>query len=66
MVPRDEERDRFVKKAEGREAGVADLLELYIRTEQVHSAASRALEEQTIAVASNTTNRTQPQRAHLG
>lgn len=66
MASKDQERENFLREAEGREAGVIDLLELYSRVEKIYSTASRALEEQNVTVASNSTNRTQPQRAHLG
>lgn len=53
-----EEHEALVRAAEAREAGVADLLSLYARVEEVYAAASRALEEQQIA---STTNAANPQ-----
>lgn len=56
-MPRaEEEREALVRAGEAREAGVADLLDFYARVEGLYAAASRALEENQVAFATNATN----------
>lgn len=50
------EHEALVRAGEAREAGVADLLNLYARVEKAYAEASSALEERPVAFASNTTN----------
>jgi hypothetical protein len=64
MASREKGRQDLTAEFEAREAGVADLFQLYARLESVYAAASKALEENIASMASNSANQTH--RANMG
>ncbi len=56
MGSKNQENLDLLSQLETREAGVADLFEFYLRLEEVYSAASKAFEEPSTGVTSNSTN----------
>lgn len=63
---KDEEKETLVGSFEYREAGVADLMELYEKIEDVYVRASASAVESEVAYASNSTNIAARADAHLG
>ena len=57
MDSKDRENETLLKTLEQREAGVTDLLEFYAGVESVYVASIQALQDEYMAMASNTTNR---------
>jgi hypothetical protein len=56
MKSKEQENLDLLRQLETREAGVADLYEFYARIEKVYTAASKAFEEPSMDVTSNSTN----------
>ncbi len=56
MKSKNEENLDLLTQLDKREAGVADLYEFYARIERVYTAASKAFEEPSAGVTSNSTN----------
>ncbi len=66
MTTKDQERESLVDEFENREAGVADLMELYERIENVYVQASASVPDSEIVYTSDSTNIDGRVDAHMG
>ena len=65
MTTKDQQIESVQVPARDQEAGVADLLELYQRIENIYVQASASMSERELVYTSDSTNRAKP-NAHLG